>query len=255
MASFVSFSFSDMYRIEKNTTAWNAFFCKRVRERFERTFCEPFEEAIAKWFDGVTFQYDGPSTISYDGNLSPMLQTDRPRILVLGTIRDNVKVRQTTMSCIKALSQNERKPVILSTLSCGVGQIACSSANENGMQCVVSLPCGIDEMYPLNAETLANEIKQHGGAIVSSFPDKEHPSPFNIIARTRFLVAYSDALVIPACRNHGNAIVAAKLAKELNIDVYAVPGNPNEACFAGNNELISKGIAKILPSYETLKSL
>ena len=89
----------------------------------------------------------------------------------------------------------------------------------------------------------------------SRLPDGSAPLAINFVERTKTMVLMSDAVIIPACRAKGTALLAARFAHSLGIPVFAIAGGPEETRNAGCNRLIKERTADIITSFEELQDL
>ncbi len=143
--------------------------------------------------------------------------------------------------------------VIVSGLAFGVDAAAHRATLSANGYTVAILPGGIDDasIAPSTHRTLAHEILEHGGCLLSEcLPGtKTHKGSFPI--RNRLIAGMSKAtLIIESTCASGTMVTAAHAVSE-NRDVLAVPGNINAPYSQGPLTLLSRG-AILIRSFEDL---
>ena len=195
-----------------------------------------------------------PGDLFFRGDLSGLLDEGHPRVLILGTRSPSAADIHLIEYVVSLLAENPVRPVLLSGLGIGTDMVAQLAAVRDGLRSVAVLPCGLGQIYPHCNEDLAGRISSlEGSALVSQFPDGTLPEPLRFLERTRTLVLMSDLVVIPAAREKGAAIVAARLAASIGVPVFAVPGDPMYPTRQGCNALIEEGSARLLRKVESLR--
>lgn len=200
---------------------------------------------------------NGTDTLYAKGDLSALLDQNRPKLLVTGTRLVEPEDIKTTKRIVRALADNPYKPVIISGLAVGSDTIIHSEALAAGVPTVAVLPCGPEApVYPLRNTDLANEISATPGcALLTQFPGAEYPSAVNCLLRNHTMAMISDFGIVTACRKKGSAIVCARLLHERDRRVFAVPGAILDITHKGCNKLIYDKIADILCDYDDLKDI
>jgi DNA processing protein len=139
--------------------------------------------------------------------------------------------------------------IILSGMARGVDTAAHKGALEAKRPTIAVWGTGVDVIYPKENKTLAEQIVQGGGLILSELPMGTFPAPQNFPKRNRILSGMSvGVLVIEAAENSGTR-VTARCALEQNREVFAVPGNVTTRNAWGPNLLIKQG-AKLTACWE-----
>jgi DNA processing protein len=144
---------------------------------------------------------------------------------------------------------------IISGLAYGVDSLAHEIALEHGGKCVAVLGSGVDVIYPSTHRSLANQILEQGGAIISEQPLGIRPLPQFFPARNRIISGLSKATLVVEAKEKSGSLITAQFALDQNRDVYAVPGNIFHENQQGTNLLISQGAAPVLSADSLLQHL
>ena len=228
---------SNNIEIKKGTAAWRDLFYDNDTEAF--------------W--GPDFRTD---TLYAKGDLSALLDQERPKILFAGTREIGDEERTLIHRIVHEIAQNPAKPVIVSGLAIGTDTAAHEAALNAGLPTVAVLPNGLDTVYPFANKGLAEAISTTPGcALLTQFPERTIPEAINFLARNKTMAMISDIAVIPFSRLKGSAMMTAKLMSDRCRRVIAIPGKPFETLSEGCNELILSGTAEIFTTRYTIQFL
>lgn len=134
--------------------------------------------------------------------------------------------------------------VIVSGLARGIDTLAHKAAIKYGLKTAAILGTGVNNIYPLENEGLAEEIIAKGGCILSEYPDNAQVKPFHFPQRNRIIAGLSVATVVVEAPESSGALITAKVAIEEGRDVFAVPGDIDRPQSLGCNNLIKSSAAK-----------
>lgn len=193
---------------------------------------------------------DCPAILYVRGNVEIL---SRPSIAVVGSRKYTSYGKKISQELSKACSGAGLS--IISGLALGIDAFAHRAALDLGNITVGVLGCGLDKVYPSSNLSLAHDIIDNNGAIISEFAPGTVAMKQNFPLRNRIIAGLSlGTLVIEAAEQSG-ALITALCALEYNREVYAVPGNIDSEMSVGTNMLIQKGAKLILNADDILEDL
>lgn len=147
--------------------------------------------------------------------------------------------------------------VIVSGLALGIDGIAHRAALAAGLPTIAIPGSGLDDrvLYPAAHRSLAHDILQSGGALVSEFDPLWKPRPESFPQRNRIMAGLSHAVLVIEAEVRSGTLITARLAADYNRDVLAVPGPIQSATSSGPHLLIKKGAALITHAHDILEAL
>ncbi len=137
---------------------------------------------------------------------------------------------------------------IVSGLALGVDGTAHRQALKNNLHTIAVPGSGLSRrvIYPSNHGTLADEIIESGGALLSEYEDEFRAAPWSFLKRNRIMAGMCHASLIIEAKGRSGALVTARLAMEYNRDVGVVPGSIFSEQSQGVNKLLRDGAHAIL---------
>ena len=147
--------------------------------------------------------------------------------------------------------------VIVSGLALGIDGIAHKAALDTGLHTVAIPGSGLSDrvLYPASHRPLARTILEHGGALLSEFPDDFKPRKESFPQRNRIMAGISRAVLVIEATERSGTLITARLAMDYNRDVFAVPGPIHAETSKGPHMLIKSGAAVITSSEDILTAL
>ena len=139
---------------------------------------------------------------------------------------------------------------IVSGLARGIDAAAHRGAMDAGGRTIAVLGSGLAKTYPREHETLADEISR-SGAVISEYAPHCPPRCGQFPQRNRLIAGLTLGTLIIEAPDRSGALITARLAGELNRDVFALPGPVNSRASRGCNQLIRDG-AILVQSVEEL---
>lgn len=150
---------------------------------------------------------------------------------------------------------------IISGMAHGIDSAAHAGCIDNGGHTVAVLGSGICDPYPRSNRRLF-ELVASSGTVISEFPLHQQPFKGNFPRRNRIVSGLSHGVFVVQAAFKSGARITSRLALEQNRDVFALPGPADSKLSEGANELIKRGLAKlvtnskdILEEYESQKEL
>lgn len=135
---------------------------------------------------------------------------------------------------------------VVSGLARGVDGAAHRGAVAVGGRGVAVLGCGLDVAYPPEHASLADELVELGGAVVSEYPPGTRPEGWRFPPRNRIISGLSGAVVIVEAAVTGGALITARYAIEHGRPVFVLPGDITRPSSEGCNLLIKDGAHPVL---------
>lgn len=176
----------------------------------------------------------------------------RPTICIVGSRSATRRGIETARALAAGLSRSGVS--VVSGLARGVDSAAHLGALEGeGSTCAV-LGCGLDICYPSENESLAESIAERG-LLVSELPLGAPPLRHHFPRRNRILSGLSLGVVVVEASLVSGAMVTARLAREQNRELFAVPGPVESPMSRGPHALLKQGAYLIESVEDVLASL
>lgn len=147
------------------------------------------------------------------------------------------------------------KVSIISGLALGIDSQAHRHALENKLHTTAVIPADLEHIYPRSHLSLAHQIAQEGGALVSPFQKLESPRYEHFYQRNHLLAGLCDVLIVVEAARRSGTMITVGYALEFGIEVLAVPGRINDAMSQGTNYLISQGATALVSPASLLEAI
>ena len=144
---------------------------------------------------------------------------------------------------------------VVSGLARGIDTVAHKGALSGHGRTIAILGCGLDLIYPPENKSLAEEIINHNGAIISEFPLGYPVMKTNFVSRNRIISGISKAVVVVEGRKKSGTLLTASAAAEQGRTVFAVPGPITSSNSEAPLFLIKNGAKPISNTFEILEDL
>ncbi len=211
-------------------------------ERRKTTIIQQISTSFPHWLGELP---DAPALLYVQGELVPK---DRLSVAVVGT-------RHATPYGITQANRfgyglAKAGITVVSGLARGIDAAAHRGALDAGGRTVAVLGSGLDRIYPNEHAELANEASC-SGAVISEYPPSCPPRSGQFPQRNRLIAGLTLGTLVVEAPDRSGALITARLASELNRDVFALPGPINSRASRGCNQLIRDG-AILVQSIEEL---
>lgn len=175
----------------------------------------------------------------------------RPTVAIVGTRKPTSYGKEVTHKLSFDLAKHG--VIIVSGLALGTDSIAHRAALEAGGTTLAVLANSVDHIYPRSHASLADQIVQRGGAILSEYEPPREARAYQFLERNRLVSGLSDALIIVEAAARSGTLSTAMHALEQGRDVFVVPGNITSPLSAGCNSLLKQGASPITCAEDVLE--
>lgn len=174
-------------------------------------------------------------------------------ISIVGTRHATDYGKQSVELFISTLVERGYPILIVSGLAYGIDVQAHKAALNVGLPTVGVMGHGLETVYPSIHTSIAREMEEKNGGLVSDFMSNSPIEKTNFLRRNRIIAGLSDATVIVESAKKGGALVTAEIANSYNRDVFAFPGRRGDIYSEGCNFLIKSNRAALIESVADLE--
>lgn len=196
--------------------------------------------------------FDPPSVLFYRGQL---LSADEVVVAIVGTRQISSYGRTVLPKITQPLIDSS--VTIISGLAYGIDAAAHNESVKNRTRTIAVLGSGLDDasIYPRNHASLAENVLQNHGLLLSEHPPGTPAYKQNFIARNRIIAGIALGTIIVECKLKSGALITADYAMDANRPVYAVPGPIYSPFSEGPHKLIMEGAMLIASGNDVLQDL
>lgn len=146
---------------------------------------------------------------------------------------------------------------IVSGLALGVDTIAHKAALNAGLHTLAVPGSGVDDsvIYPRTNRTLAKEICEKGGGILSEYEPDTASRPYFFPERNRIMVGLADAVLVIEAGERSGTLITARLAGEYNRELLCIPHRIGDPHSFGNHLFLRLGATLVTESIHILEAL
>lgn len=149
---------------------------------------------------------------------------------------------------VRGLAERVPELCIVSGLAFGIDVASHRAALAVGAKTVAVVANSLPEVTPAQHESVAREIVNAGGAIVSELHSQVRQKGTFYLARNRIIAALSAGTVVVESPCAGGSLMTAHCADGYDRSVMAVPGRAVDAASKGTNLLIRNKKAQLVLS-------
>ncbi len=186
-----------------------------------------------------------PEQLFYTGT-DPNTYMHTPLVAIVGTRKPTAYGMHTVQRLVRELVA--AGATIVSGLAFGIDIVAHTETLKQQGNTIAVLPSDLHYPYPASHRTIAADIIQSGGTLISEHTDCRRPRADQFLERNRIIAALCDAVCIPEAAQRSGSLNTARHAYELGIPVFATPGRTDDPMSAGTNHLIATLRAHLLDS-------
>mgnify|MGYP002712239145 FL=1 len=149
----------------------------------------------------------------------------------------------------------ERGFAITSGLALGIDAAAHRGALRAGGRTIAVMGTGIDLIYPARHRSLAQEIIDSGGALVSEFPLGTSSHASNFPQRNRIISGLSGGTLVVEAAVQSGSLITASYALQHDREVFAIPGSIHNPLARGCHQLIRQGATLVETAQDIVDQL
>lgn len=142
--------------------------------------------------------------------------------------------------------------VVVSGGAVGIDAAAHSGAVAAHGRTIVVMACPLQENYPADNAALREQVVASGGLLLSEFPPGE-PYKCDFPIRNRLMVGLSQAVCLAETPTRSGARITARLAREQNREVFALPGALAGHLYDGAHKEIQSGATLVIRATDVLR--
>lgn len=164
----------------------------------------------------------------------------KPCIALVGSRKSTYHSNFTARSFAKGFANSGF--CVVSGMARGIDSNAHIGAlsSTSDMSTIAVMGCGLDITYPIENESLSEEIAQKG-LLISEYALGTEPKNFHFPARNRIIAGLSLGVVVVEAAKKSGSLYTAELAMTNGRDVFAVPGSILTDFHKGCHNLIQQG--------------
>lgn len=144
---------------------------------------------------GIERVKGAPERVYYRGDISLL---GEEVVAVIGSREISEWGKAITKNISRSLCR--RGKTILNGLALGCDALALQEAIDCGGKGIAVMPCGLDEIYPKANRKLAEELLEHGGCLVSEYPEGTGPRKERFVERDRLQALFSELVIVVESR-------------------------------------------------------
>jgi DNA processing protein len=187
---------------------------------------------------------DCPVMVFFKGSDPALLEAER-MVAIVGTRKISDHGKAICEEIVAGLLPYN--VVMVSGLAYGIDITAHRKATSIGMPNIGVLGHGLGSIYPTSHKSTALRMMESGGLLSeylhNAGPDREH-----FPMRNRIISGLCEALIVVETGLSGGSMISVEFATKHNLDIFAVPGRPQDPQSAGCNRLIKQNRAKLIES-------
>lgn len=168
-----------------------------------------------------------------------MANLDLPQIAVVGSRHPSSGGRANAQDFSRQLAAMGF--VITSGLALGVDAAAHAGALASDGRTIAVMGTGIDTVYPRRHQSLARQILDQGGTLLTEFPLGAAPHASHFPRRNRIISGLSMGVLVVEAAVKSGSLITARYALQQGREVFAIPGSIHNPQSRGCHQLLREG--------------
>tara|TARA_B100000524_G_scaffold55537_2_gene25845 strand:+ start:8889 stop:9989 length:1101 start_codon:yes stop_codon:yes gene_type:complete len=193
---------------------------------------------------------DGPIQLNIIGDIS---FENKKIISVVGTRKCSPSSKQIVDQLIASLKGLDI--IVVSGLASGIDTLVHEYCLKYEVPTIAVLGHGLNMIYPKENRSLAKEIIDSRGALISEFHFEQRPNKYSFPQRNRIIAGIADVTIVVESPIKGGSMITAELANSYSREVMAFPNSIDKNRLGGCNQLIKTNAAHMITSPEDLFDL
>jgi DNA processing protein len=196
---------------------------------------------------------DAPIVLYAKGALSRL---EQPALAIVGARHATADGVEHASDFASALARQGW--CIISGLAQGIDAAAHRGALQAGLTAggtIAVLGTGADVVYPRNHVELVRRILSAGGLLISEFPLGTPARPHHFPRRNRIVAGLSHGVLVVEAALKSGSLLTARLAVEMDREVFAMPGSIHSPLSRGPHSLIQQGAKLVENATDILSEL
>lgn len=169
-------------------------------------------------------------------------------LAIVGTRQATPLGIDTTNNIIQEIASTTPSAAIISGLAYGIDAAAHTAALRVNCPTIAVLAHGLHTIYPASHRSLARQIINSQGAIITEYPSLTPPLRPRFLQRNRIIAGMAQATLIIESEIKGGAMSTAAHAIAYQRELMAIPGRITDPKSTGCNHLIRSQKATIITS-------
>lgn len=152
-----------------------------------------------------------PPLLYYRGNIE-IFNNNKNILAIIGCRSFSEKGQQ--LSYITGQKAAENNFIIVNGLAAGCDCEALKGALNKGGKCAVILPCGLDQIVPKCNESIAKDVLESGGCLISEYPPGTKAARYQYVERDRLQSGISNGVLVVETHETGGTMHTVNYAKK-----------------------------------------
>lgn len=186
---------------------------------------------------------DRPHVIFVRGDVAAL---SRRMLSMVGTRHMSPGAQDVCNRLIQQLGESVDNLSIVSGLAYGVDAACHRAALAYNVNTIAVIATSLPSVTPTAHTALANDIVEHGGAIISELHSQSPQNGALFLARNRIIAGLSMGTLVVESPASGGSLATADMADSYGRTVMAVPGRISDSASFGTNNLIRSGKARLV---------